>query len=353
MSTESLPILIVGQGLAGSLLGFHLLEAGCPIRVLDANFPNTASKVAAGLINPVTGRRFVKSWRIDELLPYARETYARMELLLGKKLYHQRAILRSLHQVQEEDAWHLRLDDPAYQPYLKLRADPDNYQSRIKMPRALGEVQGSAQVDLPGLVDGFRAYLQAQGWYKEGIIDYEAIHPGSNAVSYQGEQYRAIVFCEGYRGAKNPYFSKLPFGGNKGEVLRIHIEGPAFSKILKHRVFIVPMPSGDYWIGAQYAWNYETELPTEAARSTLESRLDEFLLEPYQVQSHEAAIRPTVIDRRPLLGLHPDWPALAIFNGLGTKGASLGPFFARQMCRLLLNNEFPDQEVSIYRFNQT
>jgi glycine oxidase len=354
MSTDSVhPILIVGQGLAGSLLGFHLLQAGCPIRMMDAGYAHTASQVAAGLINPITGRRFVKSWRIDELLPYAMETYRAMEKFLGIELYHERPILRSLHNRQDEDAWHYRLDDPAYQEYLLPMADAGNYRDRIQFPHSLGEVQGSAQTDLPGLVLGMRAYLKTQGWFQQELFDYNALQPSTDGAIYKGHYYRAVVFCEGYRGKDNPFFPELPFGGNKGEVLRVHIDGPVFEKILKHQVFVVPMPQGDYWIGAQYAWNYTTEAPTEAARIWLQERLDAFLLEPYQVLRQEAALRPTVIDRRPLLGLHREWPSLGIFNGLGTKGASLGPFFARQMSQLLLQGELPDPEVSIYRFPVT
>lgn len=48
---------------------------------------------------------------------------------------------------------------------------------------------------------------------------------------------------------------------------------------------------------------------------------------PYNVVEHKAGVRPSVSDRRPVLGPCKDYEQLVVFNGLGTKGVSLAPFF--------------------------
>ena len=346
-----LDYLIVGQGLAGSLLAHELLKTGQTVLVVDGGHQGAASKVAAGIINPITGRRYVKSWRIDELLPAAREIYRELETQMGVSIFNERNILRALFNQREENDWQLRMADESYAPFLRTHPDLEKYHSQTIPAFAYGEVTQSAQVDLPRLVVEYRYWLQSRASLLDETFDFDALSFEGEAPVYKGLRPRRIVFCEGYRGAANPFFGHLPFGGAKGEVLHVDIPGIFFVKMLKHRVFIVPLTSGLYWVGSAYEWQYPDDLPTPEGRAYIEERLRDFLKPSFRVEDHLAAVRPTVKDRRPFLGQHPAHPALYLFNGLGTKGASLGPFFARQMADYLLGRRPVDREVDIRRFD--
>lgn len=332
------------------MLDHFLWKRGCSVGVIDDAYPRAASQVAAGLINPVTGRRYVKSWRIEELLPVARQVYRSLEKALGIAVYQELNVIRSLFNHREENDWLARTAEPGYRPYMLEEVDLGSYEERTEPVFSYGEVQQCAQVDLAGLTRAYRVKLADEKRLKEEPFDYERLEIATDSVTYRDWRANAVIFCEGARGKQNPFFNYLPFRGAKGEVLIVHIPGADFSKAFKHRVFIIPMGEERYWIGATYDWEYPDDQPTEAGRSFLEERLRDILRIPFTVVEHRAAIRPTVKDRRPFLGRHPQYPNLVLFNGLGTKGTSLAPFWARHLVEHLLDGQLLDPAVDIGRF---
>ncbi|RMG83224.1 MAG: FAD-dependent oxidoreductase, partial [Bacteroidetes bacterium] len=334
---KDIDFLIVGQGLAGSMLAWFLAAENRTFRVVDVIKPNSASRVAAGLMNPVTGRRFVKSWKVDVLFPFAQKTYREMGAHFGQTFFHARNILRALYNHVEETAWLLRTGDPAYRHYIREPARLAEFEGKVIPARSWCELTGGGQVDVAELVDAMRGFLKAKDCLDDAVFDFEKLHIAENYVEYGSWRAQKVVFCEGIAGQHNPWFGYLPFLGSKGEVLIVRMPVEPFHRILKHKVFVVPIRGDQYWVGSFYDREDPSESPTEAGYLNLLDKLRASLQVPFEVVEHRAAIRPTVKDRRPFLGLHPEFPALAIFNGLGTKGASLAPFFARQMTRFLLH----------------
>lgn len=347
MATE---YLLVGQGLAGTLLAHFLLAAGRDVHLIDPGYPSAASRVAAGIINPITGRRYVKSWRIEELIPFARTTYRELETQFGLSIYHEQPLIRAMFQMQEENDWLSRTGDPAYAPYMADRVDLGAYAGHLEPARAYGEVRQAAQVDIGELIEAYRIFFRESGRLTETPFQYDRLQLTENGVRYGDLTAGQIVFCEGYWAKNNPYFSYLPLKGDKGDVLLVRFPGIAFDRLLKHRVFIVPLKNEQYWIGATYINQFTDPAPLPEGREEMLRRLRATLRLPVEVDAHLAAVRPTVSDRRPLLGRHPQYPQLVIFNGLGTKGTSLGPFFAHQLTRHLVDQQPLDPEVDIRRF---
>ena len=345
-------VLVVGQGLAGTLLTHFLLQAGQSVHVIDDDYPRAATKVAAGIINPVTGRRYVKSWYIDRLLPTAEATYQQLEKQLGIIIYHPQKVLRALFNQREENDWLVRAYDPSYQAYIQTgeKIDIGDY-SRYAIPAfSYGEVHGGAQVDIGELIGRYRAYLKSIGMISTETFNFQELHIEQNAIDYRGIKAKTIAFCEGAKAKNNPYFSDLPYEGNKGEALVVKITKADFQKILKQGIFIVPLTNGQYWVGST-SNNYHTDdRPTEEGRNYLVGKLSELLTTNFEIIEHRAAIRPTIKDRRPLIGRHPEHPQLYIFNGLGTKGTSLGPYWADQLVKVLTEGHIPDPAADISRF---
>lgn len=347
---EQTDFLIVGQGLAGTLLCHFLLHENQRVKLIDYPYPSNSSKVAAGVINPVTGRRIAKSWRYEEFFPFAQDTYSGLENLLGIKLWQERNVLRALHNNFEENEWLRRSAFPDYQAYLKEEADLRGLEGKVEEVYAWGELSMSAQVNMPELIRAFRQKLQEEGLLLEEYFDYGAVVLEKDRVVYKNLAARKLVFCEGAKAVENPFFNYLPFSVTKGELLLVAIPEARFEKMLKHHLFIVPLQGDLYWAGSTSRFEFEDEFPSSPMRLWLEGELRKTLKIPFEIKEHLAGIRPTVFDIRPFLGIHPQHPALAIFNGLGTKGASLGPFFASQMCRFLLGKSTLDPEVNIERF---
>jgi glycine/D-amino acid oxidase-like deaminating enzyme len=347
-------VLVIGQGLAGTLLTHFLQQAGKSVHVIDDNYPRAATKVAAGIINPVTGRRYVKSWSIDKLLPFARETYQQLERQLDVSIYHPQQVLRALFNQREENDWQIRAYDPAYQAYIRPGeiVDTGNYSHYTHPAFAYGEVHGGARVDIGKLVGRYRSYLAETGRITTEFFDHAALRITGEGIQYQMITARTLVFCEGAKAKTNPYFSDLPYEGNKGEAVIVNIPEAGFRKILKQGIFIVPLQENRYWVGSTSNNHHTDDLPSQEGRSYLVEKLSELLSTDFEIVSHEAAIRPTIKDRRPLLGRHPEYPQLYLFTGLGTKGTSLGPYWADQLVKVMFSEQKMDPAVDIDRFQR-
>jgi len=349
---KKLDFLIVGQGIAGTLLAHFLLKENQRIAVVDQPLEGATSGIAAGIVNPITGRRLVKSWRFEELHPFAKKTYRELESLLGIPIWFERNILRALPAVFDENEWLRRAAFEDYHPFIAESPKSAPYPNSLLNVRAWGETRFSVQVAMPQLVASFRAYLKRKALLMENIFDFRQLNIQPGGVNYNGLNARQVIFCEGSRAAQNPFFEYLPFALTKGELLLIKIQGASFEKMIKHRIFIVPLQGGIYWAGSTSRYEYDHLQPEIEKREWLKSQLGEVLKVPFEVIGHYAGIRPTVYQHRPFLGVQPEHQELAIFNGLGTKGASLGPYFADQMTAFLLRKRTLDPEVDIRRFQK-
>ncbi|PHK99757.1 FAD-dependent oxidoreductase [Neolewinella marina] len=349
--------LIVGQGLAGTLIGYRLEQSGHRVTYVDAPEQTAASSVAAGIVNPITGRRFVKSWRIDELLPAARQLYRDLERQLDTPIWQEIPLVRTLFNRGDENDWLARGGDPAYADYLIDQPDLGSIPQITRPAYAYAGVGHSARVNLAGMVGAFRRQRLATRQLIAAPLDYSAISPEPDTpprVTLPGgsvaRSFDRVIFCEGWRARFNPWFGQLPHGGTKGEVLIVRLDSPPLDRLFKHRVFLVPLGDGTYWVGATSSNSFPDDRPTPANRTYLEDRLREVMTVPFEVVDHRAAVRPTVRDRRPMIGAHPAIPSFYLFNGLGTKGASLAPLVSAWLADHLDHGAPLPAEVDVRRF---
>ncbi|MEY4134586.1 MAG: NAD(P)/FAD-dependent oxidoreductase [Saprospiraceae bacterium] len=343
--------LIVGQGLAGTFLAHYLRLSGASVAVMDNGHDAGASVEAAGLINPITGRHYAKSWRVDELLPFAAGAYRSQEQALGRHFYHERPIVRAFFSPKESNDWWARASEPDFADYFAAPMDAGPLLSVCRTVYEYAAVRQSAQVDVRVLLEAFAAKARREGWLFSERMDYAKIIPETGGIRYGDIETGHIIFCEGYGAAQNPFFRHLPMEGAKGELLIVRIPDFPEDLVLKHKIFIAPLGDGLFWAGATYDRRFPDARPTAERATFLKAQLTEILKGHFEVLDHRAAVRPTVKDRRPLLGFHLRFPRLAIFNGLGTKGASLAPFWAHHFSRVLSAGVPLDPEVDIGRFN--
>ncbi len=366
--------LIIGQGIAGTMLAYFFEERGVTFNIVDAvdyglaknNSPTLltdqlahpfhgASNVSTGIINPVTGRRFVKSWMIDSLFPFAEKTYRAIEQKLQTSFYKKTKLYRTIPDQKAMNDFLLRLDDPDYQPFFSNNTNFKPDEKHINLTKKGITIKQVAKVNVLQLLRQYRNYLLKKGNFVQTNLDYHQIYPKDKHVEVdinnrKKEKFKRLVFCEGYRVKNNPFFNFLPFTGSNGQTLIIQAPQLQLDYLLKSGIFVIPIDNEQYQIGTTWDWDiYEPKITSEAYDKLI-SKLNALLKIPFSVVDHQAAVRPTIKDRRPVLGRHPKHPTIYLLNGLGTKGVSLSPYFALQMVHFLVDRTPLLKEVSINRF---
>ncbi len=344
---EKYDYIIVGQGIAGTLLSWFLMKKGKTFLVIDNNHDQSASKVAAGIINPITGRKYVKSWRIEDLLPFAKTTYFDIAKFLKTDLVHEKLIFRGLYSIKDENTWEARKSEAFSGMYIVENPDISEFEDKIRDIYKYGVIKNGIQVQLPKLIKKYREYLIKNALILNEKLDYDKIDIKEDVVKYKNLECSKLLFAEGYQSEFNPYFKYLPYAPAKGDVLIVKIKGNPFENLLRNKIFIAPMEDDLYWVGSKYQWEFEDDAPDKEKGRELKDMLDKMLNVPYEIVDHIAGIRPCVDKRRPLLGPHPDHPNLYIFNGLGTKGTSLGPYWASHLVDHLTYGLNIDEDVAI------
>lgn len=342
--------MIVGQGLCGTFLSWNLQKAGKKVLVIDQSRPNSSTKLASGVINPVTGRRMVRTWEIEKLLPFALEAYTQLGKELGINLIRQCNILDFHPTPQMELAFRERL--PEESEYLLVPENLDQWRTYFDFPFGIGEINPCLLIDLNAMLMGWRKQLAATGALLEDHLQLEELVVDPHRVSYRNWEAEKIIFCDGTAGFENPYFHLLPYARNKGEVIFASIPDLPRNHIYKQGLNLVPWQDNLWWIGSTYEWNFTDLLPTQAFRDKVDQQLKHWLKLPYSIVDHQASERPANMERRPFVGLHPLHPAIGVFNGMGTKGCSLSPYFSHQYTEYLLHQTPLHPLADVQRFKK-
>lgn len=342
--------LIVGQGIAGTVLAHSLEDEHLDFHIIHQRQPGESSSIAAGIINPITGKYFVKSWQIDLLLPFAKKKYEFWEEKLQCKFYFPRIILRSIHDVAEQNDWLSKTADPAVKHYISDYKEVTKYEWLNNAPLGYGQTIGAGQVKWHDFLVKSADYWVENGYYTNALFDYNEMKITNDGIVYGDFLADQIIFCEGYFMQKNPWFNYLPLDGAKGEALLVKIEKVKLDAILKHKFFLAPFSEDVFWAGATNKWEFSHIFPEEDDVAFLQKEVSKMLQIPHEFIQQLVGIRPTVRDRRPLIGRHPVHPRLLLFNGLGTKGTSLAPYWANHFVDYLKLNTQLSKEVNISRF---
>ncbi|HXB09328.1 MAG TPA: FAD-dependent oxidoreductase [Puia sp.] len=348
---QQVDFLIVGQGICGSFLQLELERAGLSHILIDEALPFTASRIAAGLINPVTGRRLVTTWMIDELLAFAREAYHRLADILGSSFLTPVVVADLFPSAQMRLAFLHRLEENG--PYLRLPEDERHLLDRFHYELGYGLIDSCYLVDLPGLLAACRRRMKPLGLIREERFESGELAVEEGGVRYRDIEARRIVFCDGVAGLAGPWFSRLPFAPNKGEALVVEIPQLGLDGlVVKKGISLVPWQENLYWAGSSYEWSFEHAQPTELFRLRTESALREWLKLPFRIVDHLAAVRPATLERRPFVGFHPVYPAVGILNGMGTKGCSLAPYFAHKLVQNFSTGAPIQADADVKRFTK-
>jgi len=348
MEQRKVDYLVVGQGIAGTMMSWFLQQAGKTVMVIDEGKVNSASRVAAGIINPVSGRRFEPAWMYDTIYPFAKATYQQLGALLEKHVFTERDIWMVFPSEQLQQAFKVKTAGAHPSPYTE-NPQEDRFADWLQQPYGAAIVKG-ATVQLRTLLPAYRQHLLATQSLLEQKLDHQRLEITDHGVVYEGIAADKIIFCDGVATTNNPWFEKLTFLPNKGEVLLVKIPGLITDNIIKKGITLVPQEPEVFWAGSSFVWDYADDHPTAPQRVKLEESLRQLLTVPYEVLAQLAAVRPSGHDRRPMIGVHPQQATIGIFNGLGTKGCSLAPFMAHHFVQHLVDQTPLMPEVDIKRY---
>lgn len=340
--------IIVGIGLAGISFCEELKANNKNFVVFDDK-SQQSSTVAGGLYNPVVLKRFTSVWKSKEQLDIALPMYNRLEEVLNVRLDYKTPVYRKFASLEEQNDWFAASDKPALAEYLSTDIIKNENES-INAPFGFGKVVKTGRIDVKTLIDAYKTDLLEKNIFVDESFNYDDLEVNDDIIQYKNIISKHIVFAEGFGVVKNPYFNQLPLVPTKGELLIIHSPLLKIDYVLKAGVFLIPLGNDLYIVGATYEWEDTTHVITSKAKDSLLSKLDKLISCSYKVVNQVAGIRPTVKDRRPLVGQHQTYNNMYVLNGLGTRGVMIGPYVAKQLFNFIENCIPLEKEIDLKRF---
>lgn len=319
---------IVGMGLAGALAAWEFLKRGVGVTAWDDTTGDTSSNVAAGMITPITGQRLKPTWRGEELMGIAQQTYTSIEHHYGIVLQRHWTLRRVFRDAAMQEWFRRRFDGGEFDAYGVTEIPAGEYDG-VRYPYGGMKHGNVLTIDIPSLVRAVRSSVE---WTS---------NPGPTS---------AIIDCTGYRALNDPLWSWLPIEPSKGEILDVTIPGLGLEEILTNGTWILPVGNDRYRIGATHDWDDHDPQPTEQARAYLLESAKRMISQEIIVADQRSALRPSTKFKRPLVGHHPHDHQRYTLNGLGTKGALQGPYAATQLAACVLDGIEPDEEINVSRW---
>ncbi len=340
--------IIVGFGVAGYSFA-QILEENQRNFIIFDNQSQQSTRIAGGMYNPVILKRFTPAWQAAEMLPYALLQWKKTELKFQKRYIYPIPIYRKLASIAEQNNWMVASDKPVMRDFMQ----PISFEKieGVNSDFGFGILKNTGIVNLSQILDDTKKLLLKKKLFFETNFKYQDLKIYPDYIEYQGIKAKNIVFAEGYGLKKNPFFNRLPLTGTKGEMLQIETTAN-IPYIVKSNVFMAPdvTQKGKYYIGATYNWEDKSNRPTTEARKHLEEKLRQLFTGKYQVVHQKAGIRPTVKDRRPLVGKHPVYSNVFVLNGMGTRGVILAPNMAKALWKQIEFDIPLLEEIDIKRF---
>lgn len=343
--------ILIGQGIAGSLLYYFLKSRGKKVAIFDEPNPGSPSRIAGGMYTPLSGRGLQKSWISDRILPFAEKIYRSLEERSGKKFLFKKDIYKIFATEIEMQEWNSEAHASEISGCIDDNKPDRFYSEKFHSPFGSIVVNNSGFVDLKSVIAMISLEARNSNELIPEKFEFSKMILHENRITYDSIEAKKCIFCDGSKGIENPFFNWIPFSLNKGELLTIHSQDiPEDFIVKKGTLYILPLGKNKFKTGSTFDWSEFTDTPTEKAKDKIIANLKNTIQVDFSIEEHEAGIRPSIADRRPVIGLHPKSRNVGIFNGFGTKGASLSPYLADQFSKFLENDGALYADVNVERF---
>ena len=336
---------IVGQGIAGTILAFELFKRNKTFQIIDKLQNNSSSRIALGIYNPLVLKWFTKSWGVESQLKELNSFCKEFEFFFNVKINHKKNIYKFLESNYSINNWNEKQSSPNRKNFM---SEELKYLDGIQNP--FGVVLQSGWVDIKMMLDSFRFFLKKKKILREEVFSYDKMKVNTDYIEYKNYTSKYIVFCEGASVVKNPYFNNLEFKMTKGEIIHFKSSDLKINKIIHSGVIIIPISNDMYYAGATFNWDVNDINCSEEAKIEILEKIMKLKRFNYKLIDQKVAIRPSVKDRRAIIGCHEKYKNLYLMNGLGSRGMLLSPYLANQLCSHILENKKINSEIDVKRF---
>jgi glycine/D-amino acid oxidase-like deaminating enzyme len=328
--------LIVGQGIAGSLLAWKLIEAGQAVTIIDNNHHESSSFISAGIINPITGQRLALTPQYDLLYKHAVRIYGQIGSKLGADLFIPKPIVRVLRNKEELTRCSDLKSSKQTKQYVGGIHRPGRYGARIHDPFGSLTIAQGGYLQTQLLLKAMKKYFIEQNILIDEQLSYDDLVIADTHVQWRSKTFDKVIFCEGFKAHLNPWFKDLPYNFAKGEILKITFESEALpDAIFCQQQWCLPTQDGTYLVGSTYDRDNINTIATEEGQSAILKGLSDFVTLKANVLEKYAAVRPVMLDQKPIIGFHRSIPTLGIFNGFASKGILWAPYHAEKFSQEL------------------
>lgn len=341
---------IVGQGIAGSILAYQLQKKAKSFILFDSGIKQSSSYVAAGIMNPLVLKRLTKTWRAEEFLAYNQDFYPNLNQTFDRNYFQQLKINKLISSEDEKRFWEDKIKSGELENFISSELEEVNPKNHYQKDFLKGRVKNCSWIDLKGFLPHMRKTLESRNQLIEEVFHYLSLQDSGDHLTYRQFQFNKIIFCDGAKVVHNPFFNYIPMGLNKGELLQLKIPDLNIKEALKKDVFILPLENDEYRVGASFEWRWKEESPSDKKRKELFKSFENICKLNAQIVNHEAGVRPSVKDRRPLLGSSEDNKKIYIFNGLGSRGCFMAPLLSKELIAHMEYGEEVHPEADIRRF---
>lgn len=344
-----LDMIIVGKGLAANILALQLKQHSISYNIIGDPTLSNCSRIAAGLWNPIVFKRMTQSWKAEELIEELKQFYPSAERTLGISFYKERRIIKPFFSEEEKNFWIKKSKGDLSNFVDKDIHTPQAEHKGLVIPNTYGIVNHCGNIDVATFLNACETFNKDVSVNE--VFDHSLLQIESDHVIYKNLRAKSIIFCEGHLVKNNPYFNWLPMNPVKGETLDLEVNDIVLeNEILNHNAFIFKTKDQRYKMGSTYDWDDLTENPSDKGLAELKDKLQGLISAPYKIVDHKAGIRPSTLDRRPIIGAHPVHKNLFVFNGLGTKGVMLAPYLSKNFVYFYLNKATLNTDVNIKRY---
>jgi len=340
--------IIIGIGIAGISFCEQLKANNKSFIVFDNNV-QSASMASSGLYNPIILKRFTAPWRHEKQLQLAHTFYSKIERTLKISFDHKKPIYRLFNSLEEQNNWFVASEKPLLSKFLSSNLITDEYPF-INAPFNFGEVLHTGHIDMKRLIASYKSDLASKDIFFNTIFDYNACDISDKNIYYNNIKAKHIVFAEGCGIKNNPYFNTLPLKPLKGETLTIYAPDLNINFILKSGIFFIPTSNNNYIVGATYERENLNPSPSEKGREILLQKIKKTITCDFQIIDQSAGLRPTVFDRKPLVGRHHKHKNMYLINGLGSRGIMTGPYAAKQLYNYIEHDIDLEREIDVMRW---
>lgn len=339
--------LIVGAGIAGCSLALELHRAGKSVYIIDHNNPNTSSRIAAGLVNPIVPKRVILTWEGEHIFPKIAAYYSEIEQYLNTRFYYPMQMLQIHASEAERKLWEQQSEKPIHHDFIVPQSGtlPDGIISH----HGHCEIRHCGRLDTNAFCEAIFEFFKSKNAFESAIFEYDnLVSTSSNKWEYKNLSFDKIVFAEGVGLKQNPWFGYLPLKPATGDILTVKSDSINSHAILKQKHWTIPLKNNTFLAGSNFIHEPKSENKAGEIEDII-SGLNKWFGEVELVNADRTA-RPTVVDRRPFMGEHPKQKGLFVYNGLGTKGCSLITWLTPAMCKYLTHQSSLPEETLIQRF---